>query len=221
LLGSFSDQPPIRQQFSTRSSHHAALYSPVTSTLGMRQHPNPDDHLTDDCPFVKCSNCDMFGHTAREYPKKKRDNRLYRRCEQTGYLVADCPAKPRMICHVYKEEGHIAKNCTKYRLYGSEEYRATQYHKRKCNRYGGEGYSKANCTEPMVCRICAEDYEMSKCQFDKGVTTETDYIPTADERSALPKIGGLDVNKAAMAQPPNLYGNPKCKGGPFEIHTRP
>jgi hypothetical protein len=51
----------------------------------------------------------------------------------------------------------------------------------------------------VVCRICGGNHQKSDCQFEKGVTTETEYIPTAYERTTLPKIGGLDVNKALRA----------------------
>jgi hypothetical protein len=121
LRGPSVCEKPIPCYLCHKTDHHAVDYqnAQVCRLYGARGHfthectrsyrhyNKVDNHLTDDCLFVKYANCDMFGHTARECPEEKRGNRVCRRYGQIGYVVSDCPAKSRMICHICELEATI------------------------------------------------------------------------------------------------------------------
>lgn len=136
------------------------------------------DHTTDTCPYRQCSNCDEFGHIARDYDKEKRDNRVCNRCNERGYVSTDYP-KPKKagVCRNCNKEGHIAKECLT----------------KRCPRYGKLGHMKAECKEPDKCDICSGPHKTAECQFEMGTANTATYIPGADERSELPVMGGLDL----------------------------
>lgn len=122
------------------------------------------------CPKIRCTNCQMVGHTRHVCTNSKRE--WCKRCRQIGHLEKDCKAdapcdyckkrdhttSEHRLCAICGDPYHHAKYCTSKAEQDQEEYEETS----------GDEWE----TEVQPCSICGsvrhQDEGHPVCRFCEG-----------------------------------------------------